>query len=129
MMAKKRHTVEQFIHELREAAVALFKGEALSRVVRRLGIAEQTYYRCRIGGWLLRPLCTHASRWRRVHCCRVPGSGDSVGHRRTLSKVNHPRAKIKRSALGLRIDQAQVLSQNSNHTELNTVQHQDGDDE
>ena len=47
MMAKKRHTVEQIIHKLREAEVALSKGEPLSKVVRKLGITEQTYYRWR----------------------------------------------------------------------------------
>ncbi len=46
-MAKKRHTVEQIIHKLREAEVALSKGEALSKVVRKLVITEQTYYRWR----------------------------------------------------------------------------------
>ena len=46
-MAKKRHTTEQIIHKLREAEVALSKGEALSKVVRKLGITEQTYYRWR----------------------------------------------------------------------------------
>ena len=46
-MAKKRHTVEQIIHKLREAEVALSKGELLSKVVRKLGITEQTYYRWR----------------------------------------------------------------------------------
>ncbi len=47
MMAKKRHTVEQIIHKLREAEVALSKGGPLSKVVRKLGITEQTYYRWR----------------------------------------------------------------------------------
>ncbi len=47
MMAKKRHTTEQIIHKLREAEVALSKGEVLSKVVRKLGITEQTYYRWR----------------------------------------------------------------------------------
>ncbi len=46
-MAKKRHTVEQIIHKLREAEVDLSKRETLSKVVRKLGITEQTYYRWR----------------------------------------------------------------------------------
>lgn len=46
-MAKRRHTAEQIIHKLRETEVALSKGEVLSKVVRRLGITEQTYYRWR----------------------------------------------------------------------------------
>ncbi len=47
MMAKKRHTAEQIIHKLREAEVALSKGDLLTKVVRKLGITEQTYYRWR----------------------------------------------------------------------------------
>ncbi len=46
-MAKKRHTTEQIIHKLREAEVALSKGEVLSKVARKIGITEQTYYRWR----------------------------------------------------------------------------------
>ncbi len=47
MMAKKRHTVEQIIHKLREAEVALSQKESLCKVVRKLGITEQTCYRWR----------------------------------------------------------------------------------
>ena len=46
-MARKRHTAEQIIAKLREAEVALAKGQALVDVVRKLEIAEQTYYRWR----------------------------------------------------------------------------------
>jgi putative transposase len=46
-MAKRRHTAEQIISKLREAEVTLAKGQLLSRVVRKLGITEQTYYRWR----------------------------------------------------------------------------------
>ena len=46
-MAKKRHTAEQIIAKLREAEVELAKGQPMSKVVRKLGIVEQTYYRWR----------------------------------------------------------------------------------
>ncbi len=46
-MAKKRHTAEQIISKLREAEVHLAKGIKLPQVCRRLGVAEQTYYRWR----------------------------------------------------------------------------------
>ncbi len=46
-MARKRHTAEQIIARLREAEVELAKGQALVDVVRKLEIAEQTYYRWR----------------------------------------------------------------------------------
>ena len=46
-MAKRRHTAEQIIAKLREAEVELAKGQAIPKVVRKLGITEQTYYRWR----------------------------------------------------------------------------------
>ncbi len=46
-MGRKRHTAEEIIGKLREAEVALAKGQPLALVVRKLGIAEQTYYRWR----------------------------------------------------------------------------------
>ncbi len=46
-MARKRHTAEQIIARLREAEVALAKGQPLADVVRKLEISEQTYYRWR----------------------------------------------------------------------------------
>ena len=46
-MGRKRHTAEQIIAKLREAEVALAKGQPLAAVVRKLEIAEQTDYRWR----------------------------------------------------------------------------------
>ena len=46
-MARKRSTAEQIIGTLREAEVALAQGESVAKVARRLGVAEQTYYRWR----------------------------------------------------------------------------------
>ncbi len=46
-MGRKRHTAEQIIAKLREAEVGLAKGRPLAEVVRKLEIAEQTYYRWR----------------------------------------------------------------------------------
>ncbi len=43
----KRHTGEPIIAKLREAEVELAKGQPLVEVVRKLEIAEQTYYRWR----------------------------------------------------------------------------------
>ena len=44
---KKRHTPEQIIAKLREAEIALSKGQVMGQIARRLGITEQTYYRWR----------------------------------------------------------------------------------
>jgi putative transposase len=46
-MPKKKHSVDQIIGKLRQAEVELSKGETVRAVVRKLGIAEQTYYRWR----------------------------------------------------------------------------------
>ena len=46
-MPRNRHTPEPMIRKLREAEVALAKGQTAVDVVRKLGITEQTYYRWR----------------------------------------------------------------------------------
>ncbi len=46
-MGRKRHTAEQIIGKLRIAEIELGKGLGTAEVVRKLGIAEQTYYRWR----------------------------------------------------------------------------------
>lgn len=44
-MPRLRHTVEQILAKLREAEVALSKGQPVAQVCRGLDITEQTYYR------------------------------------------------------------------------------------
>ena len=46
-MPPLRHTVEQILAKLREAEVALSKGQSVAHVCRTLGITEQPYYRWR----------------------------------------------------------------------------------
>jgi putative transposase len=46
-MPPLRHTVEQILAKLREAEVALSKGQSVAHVCRALSITEQTYYRWR----------------------------------------------------------------------------------
>ena len=46
-MARKRYQPEQIIGYLREAEVLLYKGSTVGQVCRKIGIAEQTYYRWR----------------------------------------------------------------------------------
>ena len=46
-MGRTRHTAEQIIRKLREAEVALAKGQTTGEVARKLGITEQTDYRWR----------------------------------------------------------------------------------
>jgi putative transposase len=46
-MQRKRHSPEQIIRKLREAEVELGGGAAVADVCKKLGIAEQTYFRWR----------------------------------------------------------------------------------
>jgi transposase-like protein len=46
-MGRKRYSPEQIIGYLREAEVLLFKGSTVPQICRKIGIAEQTYYRWR----------------------------------------------------------------------------------
>lgn len=46
-MKKSRHTTDQIIEKLRQADVALGKGQKVPEVCKSLEIAEQTYYRWR----------------------------------------------------------------------------------
>ena len=46
-MKKTRHTTAQIIEKLRQADVALGKGEKVPDICKTLGITEQTYYRWR----------------------------------------------------------------------------------
>ena len=46
-MGRQRRTAEEIINKLREAEVWLARGLAVPEVCRKLGVAEQTYYRWR----------------------------------------------------------------------------------
>lgn len=46
-MPRLRHTVEQILAKLREAEVALSKGQPVARVYRTVGITAQPYYHWR----------------------------------------------------------------------------------
>ena len=46
-MPRIKYTVEQIIAKLREAEVALSRGQTVAQVCRQLNITEQTYYRWR----------------------------------------------------------------------------------
>ena len=47
MKKRRRHTPDQIITKLREADVALGQGEPLAKILKGLGVSEQTYYRWR----------------------------------------------------------------------------------
>jgi transposase-like protein len=82
-MAKKRHTAEQIIAKLREAEVELAKGQPISKVVRRLGITDQTYYR-----------------WRKEY------GGLRVDQARRFKEVEKENARLKKLVADLSLDNA-----------------------
>jgi putative transposase len=43
----KKFTAKQIIGKLREAEVGLAQGKTVPEAVRKLGVTEQTYYRCK----------------------------------------------------------------------------------
>ena len=45
MARKRKYTPEQIIMKLREAEVLLSQGKTVKEASKKLGIAEQTYYR------------------------------------------------------------------------------------
>jgi putative transposase len=46
-LGSKKHTAEEIIGKLRQAEVGLAQGNTVPDVCRKLGVAEQTYYRWR----------------------------------------------------------------------------------
>ena len=46
-MAQRKHTPEQVINKLREAEVAIAAGNTVAESARRIGVAQQTFYRWR----------------------------------------------------------------------------------
>ena len=46
-MKRIRHTSEQIIHKLREAAIRIQRGQSVPQVCRQIGVTAQTYYRWR----------------------------------------------------------------------------------
>ena len=46
-MVKRKHTPEQVINKLREAEVAIAAGSTVAEAARRIGVAQQTFYRWR----------------------------------------------------------------------------------
>jgi len=82
-MAKKRFTSEQIISMLREAEVLLNQGFTVIEVARKLGIAEQTYYR-----------------WRKEY------GGMRVDQAKRLKELEQENARLKRLVADLSLDNA-----------------------
>ena len=86
-MSRKRFTPEQIIRKLREAEVALSKGETVGQVCRQLEIAEQTYYR-----------------WRKEY------GGMKVSQAQRMKELQRENAQLKNAVAELTLDK-QVLKE------------------
>ena len=80
-MAKKRFSVEQIIHHLREADVLLSQGQTVGEVCRGIGVSEQSYYR-----------------WRKKY------GGLKVEQARRLKELEQENARLRRAVADLTLD-------------------------
>ena len=80
-MPKKRYNAEEIIHKLREADVLLSQGMNVGQVSKRIGVAEQTYYR-----------------WRKAY------GGMKVDQAKRLKELEVENARLKRAVADLTID-------------------------
>ena len=80
-MPRKRYNAEEIIHKLREADVLLSQGQSVGLVSKRLGIAEQTYYR-----------------WRKAY------GGMKVDQAKRLKDLEVENARLKRAVADLTVD-------------------------
>jgi transposase-like protein len=80
-MPKKRYNAEEIIHKLREADVLLSQGMNVGQVSKRIGIAEQTYYR-----------------WRKTY------GGMKVDQAKRLKELEVENARLKRAVADLTVD-------------------------
>ena len=91
-MTKKRHTVEQIISKLREAEVALGKGQTIPQVCKKLQITDQTYYR-----------------WRKEY------GGLRMDQAKRLKEVEKENARLRKVVADLTLDNA-ILNEAANPT-------------
>ena len=80
-MPRKRFSVEQIIHHLREADVLLAQGQTVGEVCRRIGVSEQSDYR-----------------WRKEY------GGLKVEQVRRLKELEQENARLKRAVADLTLD-------------------------
>ena len=82
-MARKRYSSEQIIGYLREVEILLSKGSTVPQMCRKIGIAEQTYYR-----------------WRKEY------GSLSVDQARRLKEVEKENIRLKKLVADLSLDKA-----------------------
>ena len=82
-MAKKRYGAEQIINRLREVEVMLSNGSTIGEACRKIGVAEQTYYR-----------------WREQY------GGMKVEQAKRLKELEKENARLKKLVADLSLDNA-----------------------
>ncbi len=82
-MARKRYSAEQIISKLREAEVALAKGQTTAQICKKLVITEDTYYR-----------------WRREY------GGLRVDQAKRLKELDRENVRLKKLVADLSLDKA-----------------------
>ena len=82
-MTRKKYSPEQIIDYLREAEILLSKGSTVPQMCRKIGIAEQTYYR-----------------WRKEY------GSLSVDQARRLKEVEKENIRLKKLVADLSLDKA-----------------------
>ena len=82
-MARKRYSPEQIISKLREAEVALAKGQTTTQICKKLGITENTYYH-----------------WRREY------GGLRVDQAKRFKELERENGKLKKLVADLSLDKA-----------------------
>ena len=82
-MSKKTYSPEQIISYLREAEVLQSKGSTIPQICKKLGIAEQTYYR-----------------WRKKYVSL------SVVQARRLKEIEKENARLRKLVADLSLDKA-----------------------
>ena len=80
-MSTKTYTVEQIIAKLREAEVALGRGQTVQEICRALGIHDTTYYR-----------------WRQMY------GGLKLDQAKRLKELERENARLKRAVADLTLD-------------------------
>ena len=80
-MSTKTYTVEQIIAKLREAEVALSRGQTVQEICRALGIHDTTYYR-----------------WRQMY------GGLKLDQAKRLKELERENARLKRAVADLTLD-------------------------
>lgn len=82
-MPKKGYRPEQIINKLREAEVMISQGNAIAIVTKKIGVAEQTYYR-----------------WRKEY------GGMRIEQARRLKELEQENSRLKKLVADLSLDNA-----------------------